>query len=182
MSLQETEKMQQEAHAIADELEELGHQILALCEEFPEDILHWPPPFPEGRSLFSLALQAITFVEEWILVPMTGAPFSEMLCSKRSSIETFNHLRAAYKQWIQEVHKLLDTFPSSLLDCYVTHHPLADLTKSDGKSNTPCICSCLFHALVEIGTIVGKMQTIRQLLIDGERILVELTEQMDLDE
>ena len=170
--------MQPEVHYIASELEALGRQILAQCEEFPEYILHWPPPFPQGCSLFSLALEAITIIEEWILVPISGMKFSDMPCSRKSSIETFIHLHAAYEQWIQEVHTLVDTLPSSMLDCAVPRPFLFDHKQNDGEDTTLCIRFCLLHALVEISIILGKMQTLRHLLFDGERMLVELTEQI----
>jgi hypothetical protein len=174
--------MQQEGKYIADELEVLGRQILAQCEALPEYILHWPPPLPAGRSLFMLALEAITIIEESIMIPIGGAPFSTPLCSKKSSMDTLVHLQASYEQWIQEVHRFLDILPDSLLDCYVERQALPDLKRNSGKQNTVLIRSCLFHALVEISVIVGRMQTIRQLFLDGERMLEELTERVCSDE
>ena len=173
--------MQHEAHYIANELDVLSQQILAQCEEFPEFILHWPPPIPGGHSLFTLALEAITLVEEWILIPVSGVQFSALPCSKKSSIETLSHLRVAYKQWSQEVHKLLDLLPSSLLDCSVEIHPAISQRKDANQGETICIRSCLFHALVEVSMITGKMQILRQLFIDGERMLTELPENIYMD-
>jgi hypothetical protein len=174
--------MQQEAKYIANELEVMGQQILAQCESLPEYILHWPPPFPAGCSLFTLALEAITMIEEYVLLPVGGTHFSTPPCSNKSSIETLVHLRAGYEQWMQEVHRHLDILPDSLLDCYVKCRTFPRDRREVGNDNAVLIRSCLLHALVEISVIAGRMQTIRQLFMDGERTLEELTEHIYADE
>ncbi len=174
--------MQQEAKYIADELEAIGHQILAQCEGLPEYILHWPPPFPAGCSLFTLAQEAITIIEEQVLLPVGGTVFSSLPCSKKSSMEALAHLQAGYEQWTQEVHRLLDILPDSLLDCYVEQQATSGGKMEIGKNTSVLIRSCLFHALVEISVIAGRMQTLRQIFIDGERMLEELTEHIHADE
>lgn len=174
--------MRQEASYIADEFEIIGRQIMAQCEDLPEYILHWPPPFPEGCSLFTLALEAITLIEEWIMIPIGGTSFSTFPCSKKSSMDTFIHLHAGYEQWIQEVHRLLDILPNSLLDCYIEYGSLPEKRRGASKNETLSIRSCLLHALVQLGTLAGEMQILHQLFVDGKRTLEELTEYIHMDE
>jgi hypothetical protein len=164
--------MQQEASYIADEFEMIGRQIMTQCEDLPEYILHWSPPLPQGRSLFESALEAITIIEEWIMIPVGGVPFSTFSCSKKSSIDTFTYLQAGYEQWMQEVRKLLDVLPNSLLDCYVEHSQLSEKRRAD-KNNAITIRSLLLHALVQLGIIAGKMQLLHHFFEDGERIVQE---------
>lgn len=162
-----------EAEQIAVMLEQIGRRALACCEELPEESLHWPPPLPATPSLFTLATLIIKEIDTWVLIPIGGKVAADTQEVQIPSSSTYSKLSMQYKDWVENVQKLLSILPNSFLDLYVENDALQrDDLKTHGTRLT--IRACVLTALEQSAILLGRMQGLRELLCDGERLLQEV--------
>jgi len=160
-----------EAQQWARELESLGRDVLAQCEDCPE-FLHWSPPFSDVSSLCTLATQLIHEVEWWVLVQIGERRLIGDQDSRCLFQSTLADLRACYEEWIQEVHTLLDPLPDAFLDLYVGSRFGASTSKI--KTEVPTVRTCLFRAMEHCAVILGHIEVIHQLIPDHAPLPQEL--------
>jgi hypothetical protein len=152
-----------EAQQWARELESLGRDVLAQCEDCPE-FLHWSPQFSDVSSLCTLATQLIHEVEWWVLVQIGERRLIEDQDSHYPFQSTLADLRACYEEWIREVHTLLDPLPDAFLDLYVGSRFGASTSKI--KTEVPTVRTCLFRAMERCAVLLGRIEIIHQLMPD----------------
>lgn len=87
---------------------------------------------------------------------------------------TFADLTRRYERWFSALHEVLDTLPDVSLDLPVAV-PFAYQDHFDGKVTIRR--ACLLYAVEQCAVHVGHIQFICQLFADGERMLVEVSEQ-----
>ncbi len=162
MKGKKNEALRSEAQQWAAELESLGHQVVALCEHSPKGLLHWSPPHPGLSSLCALAIQLMQEIEWWVLVQIGERRLTRHLNSQYPYQSTSADLTACCKEWMQEVHALLDPLPDAFLDLYVGSR-FGDST-SRKQADVPKVRTCLFRAMERSAVLLGRMEVIHQLV------------------
>ena len=166
--------MESESKQYGNILERLGRQTLALLGSLPEVSLHWPLPLPEGDSLFARAVRMVEESAFWVLEVIGG---QYKLYQKEGEEKTgarFADLTLRFERWFTALHQVLDMLPDASLGLPIDVPP-AHQDIFGGETTT--IRACLLHAVGQSAVQVGHIQFICQLFADGERMLVEVSEQ-----
>ena len=155
---------------LAVQLEQIGQDILVCCEGVPEAALYWQPPQTGLSAMFSLTLQVIDIIDNCVLVPIGGRHLANF---QENPPRTFAELKCCYKQWMQQVHHILDVLPPTILDMY-SNQPFLKEEQADFSPVT--VCYCLLVSLKQSAAILGRIDTLSQLFCGGDRIISELTQ------
>ncbi|GCE30994.1 hypothetical protein KDA_64780 [Dictyobacter alpinus] len=144
-----------EAAQFAKILEKIGRRILICCENLPDDLLQWSPPFSEGSSPMALAIELTKDIEQWVLIPIGGKKTVTLPPADPRPIHSFIALSACYGQCIKDMHTILDPLPDSFMNLFI--EPKAVPEKARGK-HRPTVRTCLLTAVEHAAYYQGKIE------------------------
>lgn len=168
--------MTTEAKAIADYLERIVGDIIEQLEGVPYEVLNRPTPIPDTNTLFALATHTVGMGEFWVLALVGGQTIDRNRSLEFRASGKGSDLIARFRQWVYDLHQVLDTFPTSKLD--EAAHPPIEFAKSGGfPADKPMSCrDSLLHVVEHTATHLGHIQMTRQLFDAIEQGLVAVKE------
>ncbi len=149
------------AAQIATLLEHIGHDAMAQLEDITQEDLNLPLTLPESNTLFVLATHLVSAGEFWVLV-LVGQ--RDIPRDRQAEFQASGHaqdLLIRYKNWLQNVHEVLDTLPDEDLD-QPANPPAGYLSTS--RRATSNKRDALLHAVEHSALHLGHIQLTRQLL------------------
>ena len=167
--------MESETKHYAHVFERLGRHVLAQLSELPEIATRWPLPLPDGDSLFRRAVRLVEESAFWVLqvIGVQDQLYDQGVEEKMGG--TLADLALLYESWFSALHQLHDSLPDASLD-QPFNVPPAYQDLFDGETAT--LRACLLYALGQYAMQVGHIEFICQLFADGERVLIEVNEQI----
>jgi hypothetical protein len=157
--------MYHEPAQFAAVLDQLGHEVMTRLELVPREALSVPLPF-FSESLALLSMRFIKTGEFWVRDIVGGQRGREEASAPLSSEELWPDLIGRYECWLQTMHDILDDLPDEAMELPIV---LPSDVREELGSETTKLGNCLLHVVVLQAIALGRIQSICQLLMDGEQ-------------
>jgi hypothetical protein len=157
--------MHRDAAQFAAVLDHLGREVLIQLQKVPRDALAYPLPFFE-ESLALLAMRFVQTGEFWVQEIVGGQHRPAEASFPVSSLELWSDLTGRYEHWLQTMHDILDDLPDWAMKLSIV---LPANVRAELGHGTTTVRDCLLHVVTLHAYALGRIQTICQLLADGER-------------
>ncbi len=168
--------MERESAQFTAIFDQLGHEVLTRLEMVPLDALSFPLPF-FGESLALLALHFIEAGEFWVRDVVGGQHWREEDPVPLSSQECWPELTTRFIRWLQTMHVIMDELPDGAMELSIV---LPTNVREEMGSEMTNLRHCLLHLVVLQATTLGRIQTICQMMADGERIFDMVIQEQEL--
>lgn len=158
--------MSHEAAQLAIVIERIAREIMAKIAELSDEQLNQRLPLPDANTIFAIATHAVGMGEFWVLTLVGDRPSNRNRSAEFQAVGAGQPLIARYKQWLADVHALLDTLPDAAMTRVV--EPPFEFRSTGGLQDGPLtVRDCLYHVVEHTATHLGHMQLSADLLQAG---------------
>jgi hypothetical protein len=172
------ETMSIQAAQFAATFERLGRRMLAQLESFPEELWDRAPLIHHRDSLLTLATRLLDESDHWVLVVVGGQEMGGERSLEAASPDVRATLLQRYERWVTEMHRVLGQLPDAIMNLFVAVPPAYRETFG---AESITVRACLLYALEQSGLLVGRIESLGQVLAEGQSLCYEVIAAREID-
>jgi hypothetical protein len=173
------ETMSTQAAQFAATFERLGRRMLAQLESFPEELWDRAPLIHHSDSLLTLATRLLDESDHWVLVVVGGREMGGERSLEASSPDVRATLLQRYERWVTQMHRVLGHLPDAIMNLFVAVPPA--YRETFGAEESITVRACLLYALEQSGLLVGRIESLGQVLAERQSLRHEVIAAREID-